>query len=73
MRKILVVSGAFHDFAAKILRLAAERRALGLSQRKMAEELRVDPGTLQGWEAGRHQPTRKYLEMVGRVLQSRER
>jgi len=49
-------------------RLAAARRALGLSQRKMAERLAVDPGTLQGWEAGRHQPTRKSLEMIARVL-----
>jgi transcriptional regulator with XRE-family HTH domain len=47
--------------AAKALpeRLAAARRALGLSQRKMAAKLGVDPTTLMGWEAGRHQPTGK--------------
>lgn len=35
-------------------RLATERKALGLSQRKMAEKLGADPGTLQGWETGLH-------------------
>ena len=53
-------------------RLATARRTLGLSQRKMAEKLGVDPGTVQGWEAGRHQPTGKSLEIIGRILQSRE-
>jgi len=33
-------------------RLATARRVLGLSQRKMAEQLDVDPATLLGWEAG---------------------
>ena len=53
-------------------RLATARRTLGLSQQKMAEKVGVDPGTLQGWEAGRHQPTGKSLEIIGRILQSRE-
>ena len=51
-------------------RLAAARRALGLSQRKMAARMGVDPATLMGWEAGRHQPTGKSMELIGRVLQS---
>jgi DNA-binding transcriptional regulator YiaG len=49
--------------------LAAARRALGLSQRKMAGKPGVDPATLMGWEAGRHQPTGKSVELIGRVLQ----
>jgi transcriptional regulator with XRE-family HTH domain len=49
-------------------RLATARRALGLSQRKMAEKLGVDPATLLGWETGRHQPTPKSLNLIGRVL-----
>jgi transcriptional regulator with XRE-family HTH domain len=52
-------------------RLVAERKALGLSQRKMAAKLGVDPATLMGWEAGRHQPTGKSIEMIGKVLQFR--
>jgi len=51
-------------------RLATARRALGLSQRKMAEKLGVDPATLMGWEVGRHQPTGKSLDLIARVLQS---
>ena len=31
-------------------RLATARRGLGLSQRKMAESLGIDPGTIQSWE-----------------------
>jgi DNA-binding transcriptional regulator YiaG len=38
----------------------------------MAEKLGVDPGTLQGWEARKHQPTGKRLEIIGRILQNRE-
>jgi transcriptional regulator with XRE-family HTH domain len=52
-------------------RLATARQALGLSQRKMAEKLSVDPGTLQGWEAEKHQPTKKSLDVIERVLQIR--
>jgi transcriptional regulator with XRE-family HTH domain len=51
--------------------LATARRALGLSQRKMAEKLGVDPATLMGWEAGRHQPTEKSIALIGKVLQIR--
>jgi transcriptional regulator with XRE-family HTH domain len=52
-------------------RVATARMALGLSQRKMAKNLGVDPATLMGWEAGRHQPTGKSLELIGRTLQTR--
>ena len=51
-------------------RLASARRSLGLSQRKMAAKLGVDPATLMGWEAGRHQPTEKSLRLIERILQS---
>src|ERR1700722_1179350 len=33
-------------------RLANARKALGLSQRTMAEKLGVDPATIKNWEAG---------------------
>jgi transcriptional regulator with XRE-family HTH domain len=52
-------------------RLATRRRVLGLSQRELAERMGVDPGTLQGWEAGRHKPTGKSLDVIARILQSR--
>jgi transcriptional regulator with XRE-family HTH domain len=49
-------------------RIAAARKAHGLSQRKMAEKMGVDPTTLRGWEAGRHQPTKKSLDVIGGIL-----
>lgn len=51
-------------------RLATARRALGLSQRKMAGKLGIDPATLMGWEAGRHQPTGKSLDLIATILQT---
>ena len=54
-------------------RLVAARRGLGLSQRKMAEKLGVDPATIKNWEAGRHQPTGKSLDLIAGVLPSWER
>jgi transcriptional regulator with XRE-family HTH domain len=52
-------------------RLAAARRALGLSQRKMAEKLGVDPATIKNWESGLHQPTGKSLDLIGRIVSVR--
>jgi transcriptional regulator with XRE-family HTH domain len=49
-------------------RLANERKRLGLSQRKMAEKLGVDPATLMGWEAGRHHPTGKSIDVIAGIL-----
>jgi transcriptional regulator with XRE-family HTH domain len=49
-------------------RLAAARRELGLSQRKMAERLGVDPATFKNWEAGRREPSVTKRELVARFL-----
>ena len=49
-------------------RLATARRSQGLSLRKMAVEFGIDPGTLLDWEAGKHKPTKKSLDLVARVL-----
>ena len=38
------------------------RRVHGLSQKKLAEQLRVDPTTLAGWERGEHRPSKQRLE-----------
>jgi transcriptional regulator with XRE-family HTH domain len=51
--------------------LAEVRLVLGLSRRKMAAKLGVDPRTLPGWEGGRHQPTEESLGPMGTVLQIR--
>ena len=52
-------------------RLLSARREFGLSQRKMAARLGVDPATLQGWEVGQHQPTKKNLDVIARTLRER--
>lgn len=52
-------------------RLATARRALGLSQRKMAERLGLDPATIKNWETGRHQPSGRSLAVIAGVLQVR--
>lgn len=53
-------------------RLIAARRERGLTQRQMAERLGVDPGTLQDWENGRHQPTETSVILIARVLHGRQ-
>lgn len=49
-------------------RLVATRRALGLSQRKLAERLGINPVTIQGWEAGAHRPTSTRLNEIMRFI-----
>ena len=51
-------------------RLAATRKRLGLSQRKMAAKLGVDPCTVKGWEAGLHRPSDKGLDLIGNLFKS---
>jgi transcriptional regulator with XRE-family HTH domain len=46
-------------------RLIAKRRELGLSRRKTARSLRIDPGTWAGWEGG----ARIAFEAHGRVVE----
>jgi transcriptional regulator with XRE-family HTH domain len=35
----------------------------------MAEGLGVDETTLQGWEAGKHPPSPKSVELIAKILQ----
>lgn len=49
-------------------KLTSARKALGLSQRKLAHMLSVDQSTLAGWETGRHRPTRNTLKGVEEFL-----
>jgi transcriptional regulator with XRE-family HTH domain len=51
-------------------RLISARKLLGLSQRKLALSLRVDPGTLQSWEAEQHKPTGRSVERVEGFLET---
>jgi transcriptional regulator with XRE-family HTH domain len=54
-------------------RLVTARKALGLSQRKLALSVGVDPGTLQSWEAGEHKPMGGSVEKVERFLETMAR
>lgn len=49
-------------------RIAAIRKMMGMSQRMLAQSFGVDPGTLQGWEAGDHKPTGRNAEQVKQFL-----
>ena len=42
-------------------RILEYRRVHGLSQKKLAEQLRVDQVTLSGWERGEHKPSKNLL------------
>jgi transcriptional regulator with XRE-family HTH domain len=49
-------------------RLMRHRTSFGLSQKELAAELAVDPGTLARWERGEREPTGAWLECVTRLL-----
>jgi transcriptional regulator with XRE-family HTH domain len=45
-------------------RILEYRRIHGLTQKKLAGQLGVDPTTLAGWESGEHQPTKILLDKL---------
>jgi transcriptional regulator with XRE-family HTH domain len=49
-------------------RIKTYRLKLGLSQRKMAEELGIDPSTLGGWESGQQKPTKNLLNLIDSIV-----
>ena len=49
-------------------KLTTARKALGLSRRKLAQDLGVDESTLAGWETGRHRPAKKSREIIQNLL-----
>jgi transcriptional regulator with XRE-family HTH domain len=49
-------------------RLKAQRRKLGLSRKRLAALLGIDPSNLRGWETGKYRPTRKSLERIDEFL-----
>ena len=48
--------------------LVLKRKALGLSQKKMARRLGVDLGTLSRWERGERTPSSLYLDMLRSLI-----
>ena len=53
------------SFGAKIVSL---RRVLGLTQKKLAGLLEIDPSTLGDWESNKKQPKRVYIEKLKDLL-----
>ncbi|MBN1568429.1 MAG: helix-turn-helix transcriptional regulator [Acidobacteria bacterium] len=41
---------------------------IGLSQRKLAAKLGIDPGTVGNWETGRHKPTKESRNLLGQIF-----
>ena len=46
------------------MKIRLKRRRLDLTLRQLAGILKTDPSNLQGWESGRHQPTKKSLALI---------
>jgi len=44
------------------------RRICGLSRKRLAEQLGINLSTLEGWETGKHQPTKKLLDKIKSAL-----
>jgi transcriptional regulator with XRE-family HTH domain len=44
------------------------RRAHGLTQRKMAEQLGVDRETLAGWENAEHRPSKELVDILAKLI-----
>ena len=45
-------------------RIREYRRVHGLSQKKLASLLGIDPSTISAWERGEHQPTKRLLDKL---------
>jgi len=50
------------------VRLKERRLLMGLSQKEAAKLMRVDPGSIGNWEAGKAKPTEKPLKKILRFL-----
>ncbi len=52
------------DTSAKTIgeKIVAYRRLLGLSQKKLAHRLGIDPSTLGKWEGGKRKPSERFLK-----------
>jgi DNA-binding transcriptional regulator YiaG len=49
-------------------RLRTHREQLGLSRKKLAAVLGIDPSNVAGWETEKHKPTQKSQELIKTVL-----
>jgi DNA-binding XRE family transcriptional regulator len=49
-------------------KIKAYRKEHGLSQRKLAKLLSVDQTTIRDWESDKHQPSKKLLKRLSKIL-----
>jgi transcriptional regulator with XRE-family HTH domain len=49
-------------------KLEARRKHLGLSRKKLAALLGIDPTSIAGWETEKHKPTKKSQELIKTFL-----
>jgi DNA-binding transcriptional regulator YiaG len=48
-------------------------RGLWISQKKLAEKLGIDPGTIMNWEGGKNKPVKTYRELLEQILEKWEK
>jgi transcriptional regulator with XRE-family HTH domain len=51
-------------------RLKTNRLRMGLSQKKLAAKLRIDPGTVGNWERAKHKPTKKFQKAIKDLIEN---
>ena len=49
-------------------KLKTYRLRMGLSQKKLAIKLGIDPSTILKWEKGRHKPMAEYCNLIAKML-----
>jgi DNA-binding transcriptional regulator YiaG len=49
-------------------KIRLKRRRLGVSLKELARMLGTDESNLQGWETGRHKPTKRSLGLINDFL-----
>ncbi|MDR3405065.1 MAG: helix-turn-helix transcriptional regulator [Chthoniobacter sp.] len=52
-------------------RLVNHRKALGITQKEFAKQLKVDPSTLARWERGERMPVGQFASKVENLVRSR--
>jgi transcriptional regulator with XRE-family HTH domain len=54
-------------------KLKTYRMRMGLSQKKLAEKLGIDPSTIMNWERGKHKPVNTYQKLLDQIFEKREK
>lgn len=49
-------------------RIRVEREAVGLSKRRLARMIQVEPSTITRWESGKHDVPARHLKLIADAL-----